>query len=382
MFMTLAASRRRRLGGGATPVTATHMLTVGASGTGAFGFFKGFYGTIDPPTLDGLVIQSLFAGADILRLSLAGGEQIAGADTVNIFGAAPGAQVITLTWNVAEDAYVSPVVTGLDAWLEGRVGDDIPINVLANVVITPEVALKALLAGRNGYAIDPRDQATLFQDDAATIPVTAPTQPVGCVLTKFGSTLYHFRQAAAAAQPTYQIGRVVPDGVDDMLDMGAEATPLFANVIDGYVVCMKLGGKPALTPGSIHGAGQLGNAASRVYDITIAANGAVTFWARVPTLTSFSSAAGVWRADTPLLLTMDVNYLTKRVRGFANGVKVVDTAAPSSLPRANTVNRHRLFSTSTDGAARTNLSLLRACFLHDAADDSEIETIEDWVGEF
>jgi hypothetical protein len=164
--------------------------------------------------------------------------------------------------------------------------------------------------------------------------------------------------------------------------MGAEATPLFANVIDGYVVCMKLGGKPALTPGSIHGAGQLGNAASRVYDITIAANGAVTFWARVPTLTSFSSAAGVWRADTPLLLTMDVNYLTKRVRGFANGVKVVDTAAPSSLPRANTVNRHRLFSTSTDGAARTNLSLLRACFLHDAADDSEIETIEDWVGEF
>jgi hypothetical protein len=246
----------------------------------------------------------------------------------------------------------------------------------------PEEALEALLAGRLGYAVDPRDLATLFQDSTAAEPVTEVGQLIGSVRTKFGAAPYSFIQATASLQPLYADGVIDPDGVDDMLDMGAAATALFANVIDGYVVCVKLAAAAALTPGSVFGSGNMGNAASRVYDMTIAANGTIGFWARVPLLTSFPSAAGVWRPNEDLILTMDVNYLTKRVRGFANGVQVVSTETPDAVPRANTVNRHRLFATSTDGATRTNLSLKRACFLHHATDDAGLRTMERWVGEF
>lgn len=49
------------------------------------------------------------------------------------------------------------------------------------------VPLYLFAAGESGAWFDPSDIATLFQDDAGTIPVTAADQPVGLMLDKSGN---------------------------------------------------------------------------------------------------------------------------------------------------------------------------------------------------
>jgi hypothetical protein len=75
-------------------------------------------------------------------------------------------------------------------------------------------------AGKPGAWFDPSDLATLFQDSAGTLPVTAPGQPVGLMLDKSGRGK-HATQANVAARPTYQesggLRYLVFDGVDDFM---------------------------------------------------------------------------------------------------------------------------------------------------------------------
>jgi len=71
-----------------------------------------------------------------------------------------------------------------------------------------------------GGVYDLSDITTLFQDSAATIPVTAFGQPVGFVRDKSGKGL-HATQSVAASRPTYQsyLGKpaLQTDGIDDGL---------------------------------------------------------------------------------------------------------------------------------------------------------------------
>lgn len=68
---------------------------------------------------------------------------------------------------------------------------------------------------------DPGDLATLFQDSAGTVPVTASGQPVGRMLDTSGNG-YHLVQASGTARPTYMEsgGRrwLAFDGVDDWME--------------------------------------------------------------------------------------------------------------------------------------------------------------------
>jgi hypothetical protein len=74
--------------------------------------------------------------------------------------------------------------------------------------------------GEQGFAYDPNDLTTLYQDAAGTIPVTAAGQPVGLMKDKSGRN-NHASQTASASRPILQRNAttgayyLVFDGVDD-----------------------------------------------------------------------------------------------------------------------------------------------------------------------
>ena len=74
--------------------------------------------------------------------------------------------------------------------------------------------------GQQGAWYDPSDLATLFQDAAGTIPVTADGDPVGLMLDKSGND-NHAVQSTTAAKPVYRTDGTLHwlefDGTDDEL---------------------------------------------------------------------------------------------------------------------------------------------------------------------
>lgn len=83
--------------------------------------------------------------------------------------------------------------------------------------------IKSLFAnGEQGFAYDPNDLYTMFQDAAGTVPVTAAGQPVGLVLDKSGRG-NHAYQTTSASRPLLQRNATTGayylafDGTDDFL---------------------------------------------------------------------------------------------------------------------------------------------------------------------
>jgi hypothetical protein len=97
-----------------------------------------------------------------------------------------------------------------------------------------------LFAGAvQGGWYDPSDLSTMFQDTAATTPVTAAGQSVARINDKSGNG-NHLTQATAANQPTLQQdagGRYYLDfdGTNDFMDSAGPATMAQANVVAGAV---------------------------------------------------------------------------------------------------------------------------------------------------
>lgn len=78
--------------------------------------------------------------------------------------------------------------------------------------------------GEQGAWYDPSDMATLFQDDAGTVPVTAADQVVGRILDKSGRG-NHATQVTEASKPILRISGGLSwlefDGVDDFMVTGS-----------------------------------------------------------------------------------------------------------------------------------------------------------------
>lgn len=78
--------------------------------------------------------------------------------------------------------------------------------------------------GEEGLWLDPSDMATMFQDDAGTVPVTADGQSVGRILDKSGRG-HHATQAVAGSRPILRtaggLWYLEFDGVDDFLVTGS-----------------------------------------------------------------------------------------------------------------------------------------------------------------
>ena len=83
--------------------------------------------------------------------------------------------------------------------------------------------IKSLFSlGEQGFAYDPNDLTTLYQDAAGTIPVTAAGQPVGLMKDKSGCN-NHASQTVSASRPILQRNATTGayylafDGADDFL---------------------------------------------------------------------------------------------------------------------------------------------------------------------
>lgn len=77
--------------------------------------------------------------------------------------------------------------------------------------------VQAMLAGTNGFALDPTDPATKFQDDLGATPWTIDGQPVGRLLGKYGAAPPILMQATPGARPIGTSRYIEGDGTDDVL---------------------------------------------------------------------------------------------------------------------------------------------------------------------
>ena len=102
--------------------------------------------------------------------------------------------------------------------------------------------IKSLFSNNEvGFAYDPNDLTTLYQDAAGTIPVTAAGQPVGLIRDKSGRNNHAF-QTVSASRPILRRNATTGayylafDGVDDFLQTnnidftGTDKVSLFAGV--------------------------------------------------------------------------------------------------------------------------------------------------------
>ena len=90
--------------------------------------------------------------------------------------------------------------------------------------LTLSEQVEALLAGTTGFALDPSDTATMWQDTGTATPVTATSDPVGHIRSKWGTTTYDFIQATGASRPAWDGGSGLSfDGIDDHLEITSTA---------------------------------------------------------------------------------------------------------------------------------------------------------------
>lgn len=98
--------------------------------------------------------------------------------------------------------------------------------------------VEAILSGTNGFALDPVDLSTMWQDSAKTTPVTADGQSIGAIRTKWGNTQFDFIQATGTARPVRGSGKfIVPDGVDDYL--GADGSFDTLRNVAGWFIAIR-----------------------------------------------------------------------------------------------------------------------------------------------
>ena len=80
-----------------------------------------------------------------------------------------------------------------------------------------DARMAAILRVTKGFALDPQDLTLMWQDDEATIPVTAPGQPVGAIRSKFGNQVYTYRSAESPGTVYAGDGAISHDGLESGL---------------------------------------------------------------------------------------------------------------------------------------------------------------------
>lgn len=105
----------------------------------------------------------------------------------------------------------------------------------------PAAEVETILSGTTGFALDPTDTATMWQDSAKTTAVTAASDPVGAITTKWGTTQFDFVQATSGNRPTWDGTRfLTPDGVSKRLEFDGSSDVL--RNAPGYYVAFRIGG--------------------------------------------------------------------------------------------------------------------------------------------
>lgn len=80
--------------------------------------------------------------------------------------------------------------------------------------------VQTLLAGTNGFAVDPTDPTTMWLESTKVTQVSAAADPVGCIRTKWGAAQYDLIQATGGSRPAWNgLNALEGDGFDDQLQV-------------------------------------------------------------------------------------------------------------------------------------------------------------------
>lgn len=97
-------------------------------------------------------------------------------------------------------------------------------TIIGSTSATLNTIIKALFANNEqGFAYDPNDLTTLYQDAAGTIPVTAAGQPVGLMKDKSGRN-NHASQSVSASRPTLSSRVNMLTGTNNLVNWSAVNT--------------------------------------------------------------------------------------------------------------------------------------------------------------
>jgi hypothetical protein len=262
-------------------------------------------------------------------------------------------------------------------------GGPVPAN-SANVAIPAPPSLsaqvQAILAGTTGFALDPHDLSTMFQDAAGTIPVTAPDQPVGLIKGKWGTAAQAWVQSTAAARPVLQADKsMFFDGVDDFLN--DNPNDIFQNV-PAMFVCGRLVSLAKAIRTFLHLSGNVGGTPR--FRFVSQTDGGLSF-STTRSGTTVLSILAPGASLTPgaaQTVTGSVNYAAAGLaRLWIDGVLKASSASgggDETEDLASSVARLMRFNTATNpGAGNWG----RMVFCPFEPTDDQRATIEQWVKE-
>lgn len=184
-----------------------------------------------------------------------------------------------------------------------------------------------ILAGSKGFVIDPLAVGTLFQDGSATVPVTAVGQRVQTVNSRFGSSPRQFSTTVANRPSLASGGRLLFDNAGTQrlvvnTDNAAQDVP------GATIVCRCELSTLATQAAPWNFSNGLGGGQQRITLQSAATTGDMSSNVRrldADVLTSFAFAGG-FVANTPVVITQDVNFATTgAMRIYRNGTLVASS---------------------------------------------------------
>ncbi len=250
---------------------------------------------------------------------------------------------------------------------------------------SPDAELEAFLTGKVGFARDPADLSTLWQDVAGTVPVTAAGQPVARWDGKFTSTPRRMTQATASFCPAYDGAGLAFDGTDDRLDTPTGLGEM-SNGAPGYFTCVKARFNALPAQSTLHAFSAITSTNNRGW-FGLLANGAAQFFGRRTdgdTQANLASSAGVLTTGVDYVISFEVDAAgTGNVRCWVNGALVLTGALAGSPGNFSSTTSPRVREGSNLGntvGAFMNGWMRRRVDVAQAVSDADRAMIEAWVG--
>lgn len=241
--------------------------------------------------------------------------------------------------------------------------------------------VEAILSGTTGFALDPSDTATMFQDTGETTPVTTIGNPVRRIKSKWGTTVYNFDAPSDAARPAWDGAAGLDfDGSDDFIRL--LATDVLRNKPAAFFCTHEK--MDALNYYSIHFSTDSGG--NQRFSCSINGAGSWAIGGRIldgDSTTFISSAAGVIATGVEYVLSAQINYAVgKGVTGWKDGVSVISgTLGGTAGNTSNTASVTANFNGYNAGTVLKNGKTGRVVMLPSIPSDSDRSIIEAWVGE-
>lgn len=214
--------------------------------------------------------------------------------------------------------------------------------------------VQAMLSGTTGFAVDPSDAATMWQESTKTNQVTAGGQTVGAIATKWGTTAYDILQATGTARPTWNGSNALSaDEVDDEMRVLSGAMLALTNNISAFFGAARFRVASLAAARGIFMFNTTGSSASRI-SLYVNADGSVGCDIRrldADSATTVTSATGLVTTGVDYTLAVQVDYSTGGITLYLDNVSV-GTGTHGSTGSTSATNSNRIGWGLTYGTTR------------------------------